>query len=380
MEMINLPKLLRKFCGAYLLLIAPTLVAVENNPFEKFNCDTPNSSLSISFNNVDTLLVSSVLDMGRSKRTKAKRVVPAHGTRLIQNVNASTDNEGNRFSYELFNSDKSRKSLAKVLEGLESIPQKKSLCLFNKQDQLAYWLNLHNVALLKEIVKLYPRRNLQDFLSGDNSVLNKKSLTVEDVAVSINDIRSYILPMKYGRDPLILYGLYQGTIGGPDILTQAFTAKNVYRLLKSSAADFINSNRGTQYNSGDTLRVSAYYQWNAQYFSDFQNDLKQHILKFAEGNIVQDIEQSTLLEPEIENWKVTDLYGTVITFAQSVSPMDLELLSPQFVAFLNRGRGLSKDLSSDQIERLKSLMVIRAKNLGSTSVTVSDIELEDENK
>ena len=365
------------FCA----IIASSLTTqAENNVLQKFNCETTESLMVMDFKQVDDLLSSSVLEMGRSKRTKAARADRSIGTHLSQSINASTDNEGNRFSFEIFNSVEQITRLSDVRKFLENVPGNASLCLFNKKEQLAYWLNLHNVALINEIVKVYPMRNLQSMLEGDVSILIKKILTVADVSVSLNDIRQYILPNNYNKDPLIIYGLYSGNIGSPDILKQAFTGKNVYPLLKTIAADFINSNRGTSLGSGSRIRVSGYYQRNAQYFSDFQSDLKQHLLSYVEGDIEQDIKNATFFIPDIDNWKVADLYGTTNSFGESVSSMDLALLSDsRYDSFKNPRGVFAKSLSSQQLSRLKELMQVRAKNFGSTSVTVSDIEPMEDN-
>ena len=358
----------------------PLTTQAENNVLQKFNCETSESLLVMDFKQIDDLLNSSVLEMGRSKRTKAARADRSIGTHLSQSINASTDNEGNRFSFEIFNSVEKITRLSDVREFLENVPDKTSLCLFNKKEQLAYWLNLHNVALINEIVKVYPMRNLQSLLEGDGSILNKKILNVADVALSLNDIRQYILPNNYNNNPLIIYGLYSGNIGSPGIMKQAFTGKNVYPLLKKNAADFINSNRGTSLSSGSKIRVSAYYQRNAQYFSDFQTDLKQHLLSYVEGNIKQNIKNATFFIPDIDNWKVADLYGTTNNFGESSSSMDPAMLGDSRYDSFNNPRGVfANSLSSQQLSRLKELMQVRAKNFGSTSVTVSDIEPTEEN-
>ena len=57
--------------------------------------------------------------------------------------------------------------------------------------------------------------------------MNQEILEVQGVKLSLNDIQYSILAKKYDGDPLIIYGLYQGIIGGPNILNRAYTAKNV---------------------------------------------------------------------------------------------------------------------------------------------------------
>lgn len=351
------------------------IVMAENNPYQKFLCDTPNSQRVIDFGNVEDLLNSSVIDMGISKRLMAKRSSSPIGSHLKQAVNARTDNEGNRFAYELFREENQREKLRNLLAELVDLPQQIPLCSYNKQEQLAYWLNLHNVALLNEIVAKYPVRDLAPLLLGVDSILDRKILIIDETDLSLNDIRSNILLVKYERDPLIIYGLYQGNIGGPNILKQAFNGSNVYPLLKENAFEFINSNRGTEVSERkrDNTQVSSYYQRNADYFPDFQDDLKQHLLTFATPNLKSTIGQSQSLMPNIDNWKVTDLYGTTRTFNASANTNAAALDDASSNYSINSARESSmKSLSLEQIARLKELMRVRAKNIGGTSVTIHD--------
>ena len=78
---------------------------------------------------------------------------------------------------------------------------------------------------------------------------------------------------NYDNDPLIIYGLYQGNIGGPNIRRTAYTGKDVYRALKNNATEFINSNRGTYSKDERVFEVSVLYDRNRAYFPDFDADL-----------------------------------------------------------------------------------------------------------
>jgi len=362
-----------------MFMMLPLVVAAETKTFQQFNCSTPDSTLAMDFHYVNDLLDSSVLDMGRSKRTYGRGNIASTGTKLKQKVHRSTDNEGNKFSYELFQVQTQRTNLSIVRKYLEDLPNQRSLCLYKKQEQLAYWLNLHNIVLIDEIVKKYPIRNLKPLLTGTDSILTKKNIAISGTALSLNDIRNKILMTEYGKNPLIIYGLYQGIIGGPNILKQAFTGKNVYQLLKHNASEFINSNRGTRLNNGDVTYVSSYYQRNADYFPNFQNDLEQHLLKFAEENLREKITHSKLLKPKINNWNITDLYGTIKTYGIGLMTNQAALLdATQGFSVDTRGDEIVGHLSKQQISKLRELMRVRAKNIGSTSVVVTDLESVDE--
>ena len=348
--------------------------SAESATIAKFTESSPSSTLILNFDLVNSLLDASVLDMGPSKRSWTAMEQPNTGTRIAQSVNLKTDLEGNKFTYELFNNDQQKEKLVTIKNYLENLPLDTPLNLYNKDEQLAYWLNLYNVSIINEVVKASPKRVLKPLLTGDSSILEQKLLNVAGVELSLNDIQHKILKTQYESDPLILYGLYQGIIGGPDILKTAFTGKNVYRLLEKNAINFINSNRGTTVNKRfHTVRTSYFYQLNADYFPDFNSDLKQHLLRFANDDVSGEIKLANELNPSITNWKVTDLYGTTQSFGKSahvvVEGSDFQhQYDKQFAGALSR----------DQLLRMKNLMIVRAINLDGTSVTVTDLPSEDE--
>ncbi|MBB1275100.1 DUF547 domain-containing protein [Pseudoalteromonas sp. SR43-3] len=246
MSLFKLVSLLIKFSCLLLLLSAPKYLHAEDKAYPQFSGYSPKSKLTINFEPVNILLESNVLDMGPSRRINAKLDKPLIGTRLRNVFPSATHNESNRFTYELIKSPKQKSLVNDVKKYLESLPEKNNLNLYSKQEQLAYWLNLYNITLINEIVKRYPIVSLEKILTGPDSLLDKKLVNIGSLQLSLSDIQYGILDKNYSKEPLIIYGLYQGYIGSPNINKKAFSGKNVYKLLKNNATDFVNSNRGTK--------------------------------------------------------------------------------------------------------------------------------------
>lgn len=277
-------------------------------PFREFD---PDSTYSINYYDVNALFKAAVINVGRSKRTSAAPSQAKTGTRMKARINRSTADEGNRFFYEIFSdSEDNRKLLQDIKRSLEEIPDQAPLKFFSRKEQLAYWLNLYNITLLNEIVGIYPTRSLKKTLTGRKSILSKKLLTVAGVPLSLNDIQYVILKNNYGNDPLLMYGLYQGIIGGPNIRKKAYTGENVYDYLAQNAAEFVNSNRGTYSKNDKTFRVSSLYDRNSEYFDDFQGDLKSHLLRYLQGEEREQLKAAAKIKADINDWTVTDLYGS----------------------------------------------------------------------
>jgi len=297
--------------------LANSLDSIVPDPFQRFDAD---SKLTIDYRDLDSLLDAVVLNTGRSDRKKADPIRAQTGTRMKNKVNRATINEGNRFYFEVFeNNPQNQQTLHRIRTRLENIPSVVPLEKFNRDEQLAYWLNLYNVTVLDEIVKVYPLPELEELLLGPDSILSKKTLVIAGVPLSLNDIQFNILRQNYDNDPLVIYGLYQGVIGGPNIRKSAYTGKYVYNELIENALDFVNSNRGTESKNSRTFRVSTYYQRSAAYFPDFETDLTEHLLTYLEGQERADLQKARNIKPDIEDWTTTDLYGSTRNLAGSLA-------------------------------------------------------------
>jgi hypothetical protein len=243
------------------------------------------------------------------------------------NVKRSTINEGNRFYFELFQElEGSTELLQNIQKNLEGLPSEVPLEYFSRDEQLAYWLNLYNVTLINEVVKVYPERKLKKLLTGKKSILKEKLLNVAGVPLSLDEIQYTILRQNYENNPLIIYGLYQGIIGGPNIRKGAYTGANVQRLLADNAAEFVNSNRGTYAKDEKVFRASSLYDRNREYFEDFQPDLKKHLLVYLQGPERSELQTSTTIKPDISDWTVTDLYGSYPQLGGSMASNSAALL------------------------------------------------------
>ena len=284
-------------------------------PFRGFDDD---SKYSISYEDLSGLLQTVVVDLGVSNRAIAQPARQITGTRMKVKINRFTVNEANRFFYETFSdSEDGRIYLRGVQEDLQALPTKIPLEKLSRNEQLAYWLNLYNVTVLNEVISVYPQRSLKKLITGRGSIFSKKLLTVSGVPLSLDNIQFTILGENYDNDPLIIYGLYQGIIGGPDIRPLAYNGDDVYRTLEDNAFRFINSNRGTFTRGEGAFRVSSFYDRNRSYFPEFGTDLSAHLLGYLEGRERDELQAASTLKPNIDDWTVTDLGGTIPTIGGS---------------------------------------------------------------
>lgn len=315
------------FLTVGLLTASSVVIAAGSVVPEPFQGHDENSSYTINYDDLSGIYRFAVVDVGRSTREKAAPTRAATGTRMKSTVKRTTMSEGNRFYYETFdNNEEAQKVLIDIQKSLESLPDQAPLKYFSRDEQLAYWLNLYNVTLVNEIIQIYPKRNLKKVLVGKKSILSKKILNVADVQLSLDDIQFTILENNYDKNPLVIYGLYQGNIGGPNIRRRAYTGSDVWRALKNNANEFVNSNRGTYSQDSKTFRVSSLYDRNRSFFPDFKSDLNKHLMVFIEGDERIELQAASVLKPNITDWTVTDLGGTYRDFGKGFATNSAALL------------------------------------------------------
>ena len=379
--------------------------AAQSDVPEAFQQFDASSDRTINYDILTAWLDAVVLDIGRSDRGKAAPTHASIGTRIKPRVKRSTLYEGNRVYFESFAAnDESRRLLRDIRKSLEQLPDTEPLKYFNRSEQLAYWLNLYNITLLNEIASVYPERYLEDLLVGEDSILNKKLLSVSGVRLSLNDIQHTILKNNYNNDPLILYGLYQGIIGGPNIRRSAYSGKNVYRALADNAVEFVNSNRGTSGKGlrSSTFKVSNFYVRNASWFPDFETDLKAHLMEYVEGPEREHLASASTISPGIDDWTVTDLFGTYPEIRNGIANNPAALMgalystTPADPAYGGGGytgaagsNGSASLLAKTSLgmthnpEAFRHLLVLNAKrienNRANANVTVEDLEDDADN-
>jgi uncharacterized protein DUF547 len=359
-------------------------------PFRQFD---DSSKYAINYDDLTALLKTVVVDVGRSSRRVAQPAPDVTGTRMKSKVKR-TANEGNRFYFETFeNDEQARQFLRNIQDSLEQLPAEAPLEYFSRDEQLAYWLNLYNVTVLNEVIAVYPKKNLKKLFRGKNSIFSRKLLTVASVPLSLNDIQFTILKQNYDNNPLMVYGLYQGIIGGPNIRKTAYSGADVYRALENNAYEFVNSNRGTFSRDEKTFRVSSLYARNRAYFPQFDSDLPMHLLKYLEGKERTALQAAKKLKPDIDDWSVTDLGGShqriggsfaynraaLLDSVKSTVPADGGGVTAAAVGYgsatmASKGRRLSR-FEPELLEILHELNEKRmAENQRNAAVSIEDLE------
>lgn len=169
-----------------------------------------------------------------------------------------------------------RRALSRYLERLQEV----EVSGLNRDEQIAYWLNLYNAATVDIILEEYPVDSIRDIGPGlfASGPWDEEILRVEGQALTLNDVEHRILRPIW-QDPRIHYAVNCASIGCPNLHPVPFTAANWERIFEEAAATYISHPRGLRFD-GNRLVLSSIYEW---FVADFGGDLDgviDHVLPY----------------------------------------------------------------------------------------------------
>lgn len=312
--------------------------------FARFAPAPGNDDRRIDYSAWDEAMDYIVLPMGRSLRQTPGSVDPGPGTRRIYGHSSRYRLEGNRVMFSFFTPEL-KQTVADYRRDLEQTADLVEIAKLQRNEQLAYWINLHNVAMIEQIANSWPVRQPQSIAIDGVPMDEAKFITVNGVAMSPRDIRTKIVYPNW-RDPKVVYGFWRGDIGGPSLQRDAFNGENVGRLLERGGYEFVNSLRGTQ-KRGDLLQVSEIYEEARPFFfSDWPASIRSHVTQFAEEDVKELLAKTEAVEASIYEADIADLaggvrepsYSNITTTGQDGIERSASFRIPQAIARLLRER------------------------------------------
>lgn len=268
----------------------------------------PESKYRLDYSDLDFVLKGSVFEMGPSTHKRALKGRSSTGSKISLGNPSASRLESNRVMLDQFEAEQVE-MLSFIRDDLLAIPTQVPLTKLTKDEQLAYWYNLHNAIVLAEIAKQYPITDLEPLFDENNagSFYQQRNFNLNGTMISPKDIQDHVL--ANWDDPVVIYGFYMGAVGTPNVRNSAYTAATVHDQLADNAVDFVNSVRGTQVWKKSNLRVSTYYERMAKKFPDFEADVLKHIKKYAAKSFASRLGGVDEVNAEIEDWNIADLYN-----------------------------------------------------------------------
>lgn len=153
-------------------------------------------------------------------------------------------------------------------------------------DDLAFWINMYNIASLKLILEHYPIEVLSELGSLDTAHATPL-LNIAGTYYSLDDIATLLYDFN---DPRILFALSEGTVSSPSIYHESFTTQWINQQLDFQTISFLtNTNAGVNIkNNGKEVHVSHLFK-NAQFFKS-----NPDIITFINDNTEYNLETPSL--------------------------------------------------------------------------------------
>lgn len=140
--------------------------------------------------------------------------------------------------------------------------------------QLAFWLNLYNAAVIDQVLEQYPIDSIRPtFLGIPNWIaflqfFQRKVVEINTQPYSLNQIEHNTIRPQF-QEPRVHFALVCAAIGCPLLRNEAYRPERVQQQLEEDAWRFINNSQKVRYEP-PFLYCSKIFKW---YEKDF---LKQH--------------------------------------------------------------------------------------------------------
>ncbi len=179
---------------------------------------------------------------------------------------------------------------------------------YNRDEQLAYWVNLYNALTVKVILDNYPVDSIRDIKISPGIFAigpwSKKLISVEGEMLSLNDIEHRILRPIWS-DPRIHYAVNCAAIGCPNLQREAFTAETADAFLDTAAREYVNHQRGVRFENG-RLIVSSIYSWFEEDFVDADGSVVRHLSRYADSDLAARLTEPIKISGDEYDWALND--------------------------------------------------------------------------
>ena len=134
--------------------------------------------------------------------------------------------------------------------------------LKSRQEQLAFWINMYNIAVVHTLAQHYPIHSIKDAGTMISPIWERPLINVGGSYFSLDEIETKIL--KKLDEPRIYYALCNGTLSSADLRQEAFTDSKLDAQLTEQMTTFLaNKTKGIRVHKGTKeVRVSSLIKWH----------------------------------------------------------------------------------------------------------------------
>ncbi|KTD72157.1 DUF547 domain-containing protein [Legionella tucsonensis] len=177
---------------------------------------------------------------------------------------------------------------------------------YNRDEQLAFWINVYNALTVQIIANYYPVTSVQEIniSPGLFSIgpWGANLITIKNTTLTLDDINNRIIRAIW-NDPRTHYAINNGTIGAPNLSRKIYQGKLIEEQLNQAASTYINSLRGVNVIEGKLI-ISKLYDWYEEDFGGTKHDVIFHLLQFAKEPLLSQLKHINSIDSYIYNWHI----------------------------------------------------------------------------
>ena len=175
----------------------------------------------------------------------------------------------------------------------------------NRDEQLAFWINLYNAETIRVILENYPVESIRNIKSSPldfKGPWNDARLKVQGETLTLDNIENRIVRPLF-NDPRIHYAFNCAAIGCPNLRETAYRAEGLDAALDEQAREFVNNPRGVK-TDGSHITVSKIYLWYKKDFGDSEAEVLDHIRRYAEPGLADALKSATSIKSYEYDWSL----------------------------------------------------------------------------
>ena len=194
----------------------------------------------------------------------------------------------NRFDYaNLKDASTDLPKLNAYLKKLQSIDPRN----YALEEQKAYWINFYNALTVKVVVDAYPVDSIKEIHESwipRSGPWGDVHANVVGQDLTLDNIEHGILRPIW-KDARIHYAVNCASIGCPNLVKSAYTARNVESLLDAGAREYVNHPRGVDVVDEDFIVLSSIYDWWVFDFGNSEEGVIAHLLEYANSELAEQL-------------------------------------------------------------------------------------------
>lgn len=140
------------------------------------------------------------------------------------------------------------------------------------QEQVAFWINGYNAAVLKTVVDHYPiAQRSRDYPAGSirqiPGAFERDTHRLAGRTLTLDQIEQTVLPAFH--DPRIFFALGRGAVGGGRLRSEAYSPERLDQQLAEAASECASRAQCVQFDQpAKVLQVSSIFSWRRTEFID----------------------------------------------------------------------------------------------------------------